>query len=184
MKDSTNFLKKKWFSIWFYQFSKIFRLNKSFDNTAFQSTIFFCMNNFSFILMRNSWLIHKRSPFFSSKNRKIKYSQYLSANSNEYCFVSFFKISFFQSSFSPNMKSFDSLKFIDQIFWFLRLYAVKKTNISQICSQNQTISESFFLTFGIHYSNFSTLLKIRAKTFSLRFLILRLIQTYAICFFF
>ena len=115
-----------WFSIWLFQFSKIFKSNKFFDDTAFQSTIFFfCIDNFSSILMRDNWSFHKRSPFFISKKPRIKYSQYLPTKSNEYrFFFSFFKFFFFQLSFFSDMNSFDSSKFIDWIFWFLRLYVV------------------------------------------------------------
>ena len=61
------FSSTKWFSIWFCRFSKIFKSNKSFDDTAFQSAIFFCMNNFSPILIRDNRSIHKRLPLFISK---------------------------------------------------------------------------------------------------------------------
>ena len=40
-EKSCEFSLTNWFSIWFFQFSKIFKSNKFFDDTAFQSAIFF-----------------------------------------------------------------------------------------------------------------------------------------------
>ena len=106
------------------------------------------------------WIFFKRSKIkrafrFKFEKREIKYSRYLFAELYKKRHVSFLQILFFQLSLSSSILLFDLFKFIDLIFWFLRLYAVFIFKISHIFFHVRMFDKSFFFDHRIFSFIFS-----------------------------